>query len=294
MQTLRKAGHGIEALATAGPFSAGGIAARCVERGADLILVAGGDGTINEVVNGMVRSEVPLGLLPGGTANVLSMEMGIGREIPRAAEEMQTWTPERVALGVRHSVGSEPRHFLLMCGAGLDAQIVYQLSASMKNVLGKMSYWAGGFSQLGKRLPEFLVTADGYEHRASFALVSRVRNYGGDLEIAQSVSLLENHFELVLFSGQSSFRYLRYMLGVMRGRLADTPGVTILQATKVALSAPEDHRIYTQVDGEYAGRLPASLEIVPSSLTLLMPPKFLASRRRADVADQAWTTSPTR
>jgi diacylglycerol kinase (ATP) len=287
----------VEVRPTTGPASAGDIARHCIQRGADLILVAGGDGTVNEVVNGMLHSEVPLGVLPGGTANVFAMEMGIGKKIVPAAQDVGMWIPERIALGLHsgnNGHSGTPRHFLLMCGAGLDAQIVYSLSASWKSALGKLSYWAGGFSHVGKRLPEFDVEADGVRYRASFALVSRVRNYGGDLEIAQSVSLLENHFEVVLFSGQSSFRYLRYMLGVVRGRIANTPGITILQTTRLALSAPEDSRIYTHVDGEYAGPLPLTLEIVPSSLTLLMPPQFLASRRSLSVTDQAWTTLPTR
>ncbi len=240
----------------------------------------------------MFKSDVPIGLLPGGTANVLSMELGIGKKILRAAQDLENWTPERVALGLRRSAGSEPRYFLLMCGAGLDAHIVYGISAGLKNALGKMSYWVGGFSQLGQRFPEFQVEAEGRQYRGSFALVSRVRNYGGDLEIARTVSLLDDNFELVLFSGDNSFRYLRYLLGVFRGSLANTPGVTVLQTTKVSLSASDDRRVYTQLDGESAGRLPASLEIVPASLTLLMPPKFVASRRTADTA-QAWTTLPT-
>ena len=291
---MRAAGHHIKALPTTGPSSAGGIALDCIRRGADLILVAGGDGTINEVVNGMVNSDVPVGLLPGGTANVLSMELGIGRKILHAAKDLENWMPERVALGLRSAAGSEPRYFLLMCGAGLDAHIVYRISASMKNALGKMSYWVGGFAQLGRRFPEFHVQADGRSYKGSFALVSRVRNYGGDLEIARTVSLLEDRFELVLFSGDNSFRYLRYLFGVFRGSLADTAGVTVLQTNKVTLASPDQDCIYTQLDGEYAGRLPISLEIVPASLTLLMPPKFIASRRAPAADRQAWTTSPTR
>lgn len=234
-----------------------------------------------------------MGVLPGGTANVFAMEMGIGKKIVPAAKDVENWIPARVALGL-HSRNGDSRHFLLMCGAGLDAQIVYSISASWKNALGKLSYWIGGFSQVGKRLPEFDVEVDGSAYRASFALVSRVRNYGGDLEIAPSVSLLENNFEIVLFSGENSLRYLIYMLGVVRGRVANTRGITVLQASRIKLAAPEDSRIYTQLDGEYAGPLPATLDIVPSSLTLLMPPRFIASRRSLGVTDQAWTTLPTR
>ncbi len=260
--------------------------------GADLILVAGGDGTINETVNGMVHSDVPLAVLPGGTANVYATEVGIGNRIDNAAEQVGNWTAERVSVGL-HVTGS-PRHFLLMCGAGLDAQIVYHLSASLKNSLGKIAYWITGFGQLGKRLPEFDVEADGRRYRASFALVSRVRNYGGDLEIAGSVSLLADHFELVLFSGESSLRYLRYMLGVVRRKLHATPGVTVIGASHVRLTAPEDDRIHTQIDGEYGGPLPVTLEIVPAALTLLLPPQFVASRRILAVRDREWITSPTR
>lgn len=222
------------------------------------------------------------------------MELNIGKRIVPAARDVENWIPERVAMGLRRSPIAEPRYFLLMCGAGLDAHIVYAISLSLKNALGKASYWVGGFSQLGRRFPEFHVEVEGRQYKGSFALVSRVRNYGGDLEIAQTVSLLDDHFELVLFSGNNSFRYLRYLLGVFQGSLAKTPGVTVLQTTNVLLSAPDDDRIYTQLDGESAGRLPVSLEIVPDSLTLLMPPKFIASRRKARADQQAWTTSPTR
>lgn len=243
----------------------------------------------------MVHSSVPLAVLPGGTANVFATEVGIGSEISHAAEQVANWTAERVSLGLmsRSHRKATPRHFLLMCGAGLDAQIVYHLSAGLKDSLGKIAYWVSGFGQLGKRLPEFTIDADGRQYRASFALISRVRNYGGDLEIASSVSLLEEHFELVLFSGESSFRYLRYMLGVVRRKLDSTPGVTVTQARSVKLSAPEDGRIHTQIDGEYIGPLPVTLDIVPASLTLLLPPQFVTSRRILAVRDREWTTSPT-
>lgn len=291
---MRSAGHSVKALSTTGPGSAAEIARRCIDLSADLILVAGGDGTINEVANGMIHSGVPLGILPGGTANVLAMETGIGSRMLQSANCLGDWVPERVAVGV-HSDGLErpPRYFLLMCGAGLDAHIVYNISAPLKAALGKVSYWIGGFSQLGRRFPEFDVQANGQTYRCSFALISRVRNYGGDLNIAPTVSLLDNEFELVLFSGTSSFRYLNYMLGVVTGRVDRTPGVTVLRTSTVHLSAANDRRIYTQVDGEYAGPLPATVQIVPKALNLLLPPRY-RDRYAAAGAAREWTTSLTR
>jgi diacylglycerol kinase family enzyme len=140
-------------------------------------------------------------------------------------------------------------------------------------------------------LPEFTVEIARREFRASFALASRVRNYGGDLEIARNVTLLDHDFEVVLFAGVNPLRYLKYLTAVLIGRAEGRKGVTMLRASSVAFSSPEDRRIYVQVDGEHAGHLPATVEIVPHCLTLLLPPGFNA---RAANRDRAWTHSPTR
>ncbi len=105
-----------------------------------------------------------------------------------------------------------------MAGAGLDADIVYHLNQRMKEAFGKVAYWIGGFSKLGRRIPEFTVRAEGRDYRAGFALLSRVRNYGGDLEIAPTISLLDDEFEMVLFEGESSLGFLKYMLAVVLHR----------------------------------------------------------------------------
>ncbi len=279
---------------TTGPGTAAHIAREAVERGADLILAAGGDGTINEIVNGMAGSRVPLGILPAGTANVLANELGMGMTMEGAARSLLECVPERVSLGLLSTaLGDSPRYFLLMAGAGLDAEIVYHLNGRLKDALGKVAYWVGGLARIGRRLPEFTVETESGSHRASFALVSRVRNYGGDLEIAPSISLLDEEFEVVLFEGSSTLPYTKYFLGVLAHRVQGMRGVTILRTRKALFSGAEQGRVYVQVDGESAGVIPASLELAPRALTLLVPPGFRA-RRPARAEDAAWTTSPTR
>lgn len=263
-----------------------------MDRGADLILVAGGDGTINEAVNGMAHSDVPLGILPAGTANVLANELGTGRGMERAAAMLARSVPERVALGSLSNAGVGNRYFLLMAGAGLDADIVFHLNTRMKEVVGKIAYWVGGLSKIGSRIPEFTVQAEGREYRAAFALLSRVRNYGGDLEIAPTISLLDDQFEMVLFEGESSIGFLRYMTAVVVHQQQKMPGIRILRTRQADFFAPDDSQIHVQVDGEYAGTVPARVEIVPNALTLLVPPDF-RTRRPASVEEE-WTTSPTR
>jgi diacylglycerol kinase (ATP) len=273
---LADSGQEVEALPTTGPKTAAALARQCIDRGADLILVAGGDGTMNEVVNGAVHSDTAIGILPGGTANVLAMELGIGKKLERAAKLVPQCTPERISLGLLHCVGEEPRYFALMAGAGLDAHIVYHISARMKSALGKVAYWISGVVHGLRILPELTVEAAGIEYRSSFTLASRVRNYGGDLEIARSITLLDHDFEVVLFRGVNPLRYFKYLTAVILGKTEGMKGLTVLRTDSLKLTSPADRRIYIQVDGEYVGKLPATIEIVPRSLTLLMPPAVAA------------------
>jgi diacylglycerol kinase family enzyme len=258
---------------TTGPRTASAIARECLEKGADVILAAGGDGTINEIANGMIGNQTPLGILPGGTANVLSMELGLGGDMIRAAERLSSLSPERICVGLLENA-QEQRHFVMMAGAGLDAMIVYNIDAKIKASLGKVAYWVGGFSQFGRALPEFQVRSNGHNVRCSFALASRVKNYGGDLSIARNASLFSDQFEVVLFQGGHSWPYMKYLLGVVTNRLTNMRGVEILQTQSLEMECASDPGIYVQVDGEFAGRLPVRLSIVPNALTLLIPDEF--------------------
>jgi len=276
-EILRESGHDTWLVPTQGPGTAGAIARRHIEEGAQLILAAGGDGTVNEIAEGVAFTSVPLGILPAGTANVLANELGLGSSLESAAVRVTASIPTRLSMGRLHCMnGSErTRLFLLMAGIGLDARIVYNISVPVKARLGKVAYWIAGFSLLGRELQEFEVLVEGRRLTCSFALISKVRNYGGDLEIARSVSLLDDRFEMVLFEGRSSFRYLKYLAGVAAGRVAGLQGVSIIRSAGACMSESADRRIYVQVDGEYAGHLPARLEIVPDALTLLIPEAYL-------------------
>jgi diacylglycerol kinase (ATP) len=281
LRALRENGLPAVEVPTTGPLTAGAIARDRIAAGSDLILVAGGDGTVNETVEGMVHSPVPLGVIPAGTANVFAHEVGLAKNVEKAARDLANLEPVRISLGVRRAPSLPAKHFLLMAGAGLDAYIVYNVNTNLKARVGKVAYWLAGFGQVGKRLQEFDVTIDGRTSRASFGLFSRVRNYGGDLEIARDVSLLDDSFEVVLFEGPSSLRYLHYFSGVLLNRLPHIKGAKILRATKIELSKLPGAKTWLQIDGETAGELPATLEIVPRALTLLLPRRYIEQSRKA-------------
>ena len=272
-KTLVHRGYRVTMAPTTGPHTAGGIAREQIARGAGLIVVAGGDGTINETAEGMIGTSVPLGVLPCGTANVLAMELKLGHDPARAARHLDELKPRRISVG--HVVcegGKVSRHFLLMAGIGLDAHVVYNVSAALKERTGKFAYWVAGWSLLAKPLVQMEVEIDGNKRRCSFVLLSRVRNYGGDFEIARSVRLTDDTFEAVLFEGETSTRYVKYFAGMAMGRLKGLEGVEILRAGHAKIGAAE--KAYVQIDGELAGRLPAEVRIVPDALTLLVPEEY--------------------
>lgn len=279
IETLAQQGIEAKLVATTAPGNASVQARQQIEDGCELILAAGGDGTINEVANGMLHSHVPLGILPGGTANVLARELRLSMDMANVAAQMGSFVPVRISVGGLQLGDYGRRCFLCMSGAGLDAEIVYNLDLGLKAALGKLAYYLCGFAQAFRPLREFDLTIDGRSYRASFALMSRVRNYGGDLEIARGASLLSNDFEVVLFRGEQSIRYIPYLLAVLTGQTNRIPGVTVVRGCSITCEQVEGQHIYSQIDGELAGRLPVTAEIIPNALTVLAPPEYLAKEQ---------------
>ncbi|WP_422305475.1 diacylglycerol/lipid kinase family protein [Candidatus Binatus sp.] len=136
---LTEAGYEATLVPTAGPGAAVGLARRWATEGVGLIVAAGGDGTINEVAEGMVHSAVPLGILPAGTANVLASETGMSSNLETAARDLLTYTPERISLGRLDFNNGSParRHFLLMAGVGLDSSLDLQPQRAVEDQSGQ-------------------------------------------------------------------------------------------------------------------------------------------------------------
>jgi diacylglycerol kinase family enzyme len=269
VEALRACGYGVREMPTTGPHMAADLAREAVADGVDLVAGCGGDGTLNEIVAGLIGTKTPFLALPGGTANVLCMETGLGRDVERVAAMARSLVPRRIAVGCCNG-----RHFLLMCGTGLDAQIVQNLDPATKKKLGKLAYWLAGFRAILRWLPEFDVRVNGDAYRASMALITRVRNYGGDLEIARSVRLSDEDFEVLMFGGRAAVWYGLYLAGILTNTLRLLPGVTIARARSVEVGDSLHAPVFVQLDGEAAGRAPARVSIVPDALTILLPEAY--------------------
>jgi diacylglycerol kinase family enzyme len=274
VERFRRAGREVELLPTTGPNMAGELGRVAIERGFDVLLAAGGDGTINEVLNGIIGSQIVFGALPAGTANVLANEIGLSNRPDHAAEQLLDAIPVRIPAGAFDHPGAPRRHFLMMAGTGLDARIVHELDLELKRKIGKLSYWHGGFKQLGRELPRFRITIDGVDRLAGFALMARVRNYGGDFEIARKVRLTDSDFEIVILESNRVLDYVRFLFAVIFNRLDRVSGVVIVRACRAEIASVTGDTVHVQADGEAIGVLPATISLVPDAVTLLVPKRY--------------------
>ena len=280
---LRRAGLDVELAATPGPAMAREMAQAAAADGVDVVLVCGGDGTINEVINGLAPSHVPLGILPGGTANILAHELTLPMHPVRAARQFAQWTPRRIALGRARWVAAFPagnspehslcRYYMTVAGVGFDAEIVYKLSAWLKKYLGVTGYVIESLRQLvSYTFPRFSCRLDGIERQSTFAAIQRTRLYAGWLHLAPTADFFGSKLAVCSFPSRRRLRYLVYALGVVARQHSRLRGVTLDQCTEVVCKpADPSATIRFELDGEFAGTIPATFEVVPDALTILVP-----------------------
>jgi diacylglycerol kinase (ATP) len=276
---LARAGIETSLLPTSAPGHATVLARQCAAEGFRLVIVSGGDGTINEVVNGLAGSDTALAVLPCGTANVLAKELRIPWDVRRAAELVPRCCPRRIALGLIAPLdGSrDARYFLCLGGAGPDGALVYSVDLGAKVRIGVLAYWWEGIRQLVRySFPHFRVASDGRELLASLVVVGRTRSYGGPFEITTGASLFEDTFEILALTTRSPLTYLTMLPALWMGRLRKRSEVHVwksgvLRCEALVGNGAGPAPVYAQVDGEPAGRLGVEFRIVPSALTLMVP-----------------------
>ncbi len=263
---------------TTGPGHATEIAQRAAAEGRGLVIACGGDGTLNEVVNGLAAQQnghrVPLALLPGGTANILAKELALPWDIPSAAEKLVRGTVKEIALGLATPLEQPERkkYFLSVGGAGPDGMIVYSLDLDLKARIGMLAYWLEGAREVFRyNFQHFRIVSGGQKLDASLVIVGRTKNYGGPFKITTGADLFEDQFEVMALTTRSGFRYLSYLPTLWMGNLRGTEGVHFHKSDAVICEPHDKNPLYAQVDGEPLARLPVEFKIVPRALKLLVP-----------------------
>ena len=279
-RVLKDSGIATEIAPTTAIGSAQEIARQAVQQRRGMVIACGGDGTINEIINGLAGSAVPMALLPAGTANILAKELRIPWDIPDAARLIPGGSIRRVALGLATSLNgshsaelpSGGRYFLSVAGAGPDGAIVNAVSGELKKRAGILAFWAEGIRQLVRYdFPEMRVRSNGQDHLASILVVGRTANYGGPFKITTGASLFEDSFEFLTNSSRSRLRYLACLPALWMGKLRGMDGIAAWKYTEVICESANGAEVYAQVDGEPIGRLPLAFRIVPDALSLVTP-----------------------
>ena len=267
---LESLGLKVDLRLTSGPGDAAEIAGRVARNGSSDVIVAGGDGTINEAIQGIAGTNARLGIIPRGTANVLARELGLPLDDEQALKIAAQGKTREIYLGLAiDETTNEHRHFVLMAGIGLDASVVRHVQPSLKKRIGKGAFWISGLSHLATWNPKpFTLEINDQKYTATFAAIGKSARYGGDLAITPGARLDQREFEVCIIQTMSRLRYLYLLSYAMReGMPRDTPEVQFVKATSV--KAYGDAQV--QVDGELLGHLPMRFEIAPHSLNVIVP-----------------------
>lgn len=288
LNILRNAGWEVTAAVSGGAAKAAEQAAQAAANGYGSIVACGGDGTIHDILQGTVGTQVPMGIIPLGTANTLAHDLQIPLNTKAAAECLLTAVPRRFPVGRVEFQDFDGRRgarfFTVAVGIGVDAHLFYKLSAAVKSSIGMGAYYAKATHLWFTHAMEFfqaeLRLSDSQTDRASVSelLAVRITQFGGILrELAPGASLPREDLRLVLFRTSSRFRYLAYILRGLLGMKWCVRGIELHSAEHVSCRvfpgegdrAPR--RIYVEADGELVGSLPAEISMVSDAITFLVP-----------------------
>lgn len=241
------------------------VAARTTKDQYDRIAVAGGDGTVNEVLNGVTADSPSVGLIPMGTANVLAAEIGLGSRPDEIARTIALGEARPVSLGEVNG-----RRFVLMTGVGFDAFVVATVSSPLKRMIGKGAYVIASLRQfLRGNLPHFEVQVDGVRHEAASIIIANARYYGGRFVCAPEARLDSPVLQVCLFERRGRLFVAIYALALLLGMLPRMPGYRIVPATSIEIRQPAGAPI--QSDGDSIGVTPARVTVLPRAARLVFP-----------------------
>lgn len=231
----------------------------------DLLVSWGGDGTINEVINGMFGSEIPLGVIPGGTANVFAKEMDIPSHINRSIAIIGRGKTRSISIGEANK-----RYFSLMAGIGFDSEVIKNVDWNLKKTVGKLAFGISALNSARKyNYPKFHVKIGNEKKECVFAVISNASGYGGLFKLAPDADITDEYFHVCLFKEAGFNNMLRYVMHAWNKTHLNLKDVEILKVKKCEAIGSES--IAVQADGELIGFLPMKFRIHSHALNVFCP-----------------------
>ncbi|NTV63287.1 MAG: diacylglycerol kinase family lipid kinase [Oscillochloris sp.] len=264
----REHGWSVELTPTIGPGDGRRLAREAADRGYDLVVAAGGDGTINDVINGLANTKTALATLPLGTMNVWARELRLPLQPRAAASTMLSWQIRPIDLG-----RADDRYFLLMAGIGFDAAITAGIKADEKRRLGALAYVLRGIDQAMRiRGSRSRIKIDGrtMTGRVLMVVIGNSQLYGGLVKITHRASIDDGLLDVCVIRGDNGMSALRHLVAILRRRYSHDPEIEYYRAHSVqVISNP---RLPVQVDGDAIGETPMTFTVAPRALRALLPP----------------------
>ena len=262
---------------TTAPDDARRLAAEAVREGFELVIAAGGDGTINEVLNGI--GDAPdgftgacLGVLPLGTVNVFARELGIPLAVEKAWAAIRAGREMRMDLPcVEFATGGtrQRRYFAQLAGAGLDARAIELVSWSHKKRVGPLAYIVAGLKALAGKLPQIRAVSGAQSSAGELVLIGNGRLYGGNYEISPQADLRDGLLDVCVFPRAGWLTLGRCALPLLvRGKI---PAASVQRFQAETFTLTSEFAAPFELDGELIGQLPATFSIERNRLRVLVP-----------------------
>ncbi len=271
---LRRHGWSVDSVETIQPGDATRFAQSAALKGLDAVIAVGGDGTVNEIANGIVDTATALGVLPLGTANVFAKEMGLPLgDLAAAARLLAEAEIRTIDVGQVRGPKIAPRIFVLWSGVGLDALITRDIEPQrqMKRRLGALMFWLVGirtaWSYRGQ-IARLKIGDKRMRRRIILGLAANVQSYGGIVRIAPYAKVDDGQLNLLLFKGTGFWATALHLIRVFLGMHLSNPQVEIYHTTCVEI---DGKNLAVHVDAEPIGYAPVEIRLRPGALRVLVP-----------------------
>jgi diacylglycerol kinase (ATP) len=236
-----------------------------VEEGFEKIVAAGGDGTVNEVVNGLAGTNVTLGLLPIGTMNVFATELGL----PINDLELCWKIIENDSIRAVDLPKANRKFFVQLAGVGLDAQVVKETSSQLKRNFGPLSYLISAAQIAARQPPQlFIQSEDASIDEGSFVLVGNGRLYGGPFPFFKHAVIDDGLLDVIVFKRLGYLEIIKYLQDVVFSSDIRVPEIEYFQTRRLRVESHQS--VPVEVDGELVGNCPVEFSLHERSLRVLV------------------------
>ncbi len=266
----RDSGWEVEIAATTAPGDATRHAQQAAERGYGAVVAAGGDGTVNEVMNGLIGSSTALGVLPLGTVNIWAREMGLSMDILKAAASLTESKLTQIDVGMAGN-----RYFLLMAGIGFDAAVTATVNSDEKKRLGAAAYIKQAvqvaWNFRGTR-PKLKIDGKRVRGKILMVTIGNTQLYGGVVKFTADAKIDDGLLDVCVIKGEGMLSAPRRLISIFARHYNRDPQLQYFCGKQIEIRGQRGKDLPIQVDGDYLGQTPMIFRIVPNSLSILVPP----------------------